>query len=103
MNCGPKGTLDCSLILRITTSNFHDQRQDNVRPRDLRCYVEHDEPKEPDVGDEEEDEASLLLRQRSEMVEYVCRVFTIMDVMLRDMADHFHMDMSRHHLPPCLH
>lgn len=64
---------------------------------------DHEEPEErdePDEGDKEE-EVSLLLLHQSETVEYVYGGFTVMDAMIQDMADHFHVDMSHHRLPPC--
>lgn len=98
-----KGSLDRSLIMRITTANFPDLRLAHVRPCEeldgCDQPTNHQEREENDELDQV-DEVSLLLRRRSETIEYFYGGFTVMDGMIRDMVAHFHVDMSRHDLPP---
>lgn len=103
----PKGALDPPLIMRFTTANFLDQRQAHVRPCEEpnggdqpTDHQEREERDESDQVDEEEDEVSLLFWRHSEMVEYFYGGFSVMDAMIRDMTACFHVDMSRHDLPP---
>lgn len=80
--CQHKGVMDRSLVLRMSVVNFPDEQRQDVAPP---CRV-HDWC----IVQCEQD-----LRERRDTIDYVHRVFFVIQLAVRGVWEHMHMDMTQ--------